>query len=333
MPRLSYLSVLAYLCLWPLSVSGFCQSVFDDTQRFSLVSIGDQFPIALLHSSLRPREAQVLPTDTFRFRSSLAWSNTANRKRGHYLVDAETRVFEFELETTVAKNFEIGLRLPLIYRGGGVLDRPIYRWHEIFGLPQETRDDDDVGDDEHRIGGRNEDGSRYDLRREGTYFGDITLSGQYQIIEESDSLPALSIRTEFQLPTSAEEYGQDKVDLQVAILSAKGSAQWRFYGGAAYLHSLDTRESGLSFMRHRASAFLASRYVFWRKNAVSFTLLGSSQLISQASLFPKYSIYVDLAYQRVLSPRFTFEFLLRENPAPDEGTSDVSFLLALKSLY
>ncbi len=305
----------------------------DTRSRFGLVPLGEQFTLAMLHTSLRPREAKVLKERPFRLRSSFVWSNTANRKRGHYLVDAETRTLEFELDARVSERFEIGIRVPLVYRGGGVLDSPIYRWHEVFGLPQETRDDDDIKHDEHRVGGRNDDGSRFDLRRQGTYFGDITLAGQYQFLEEDDSLPALSLRTEVQLPSSAEEFGQDKADVQVAMLIAKGRSNWRMFGGLAYMHALDTVESGLRFMRHRGAAFLGARYIFAEKNALSCALLASTQILAGVSQFPKYAVYTDFAYQRILSERHTLELVLRENPAPDEGTADVSFLIGLQSVF
>jgi hypothetical protein len=137
--------------------------------------VRDQNP--LIRGLYLPLPAPALPAvDGWSVAAALEWSNTVNIERSvreQLLVDEETA----ELDLTLARAmgpWRLRATLPVITRGGGVLDGFIDVWHRFFHLPQgerPSRPRNAYAIDYARSGGPSVDAP------DGTALGDLALEG------------------------------------------------------------------------------------------------------------------------------------------------------------
>ena len=298
------------------------------------VEISEQFPLASIHASFAPRSPEVLNPREFKFRTSFGWSNTINTKSDSYLVDSESRSFELSLAYSPFEDFQFELQQALVWRGAGVLDSPIFEWHDFFGLPQGARDDEGRENGEYFIVGLNEDGERFDFENRGVKFADLSISATHLLTRGNELFPALSVYGLLQLPTGADSYGQDSVDVVIGMLTSKRIGNWYLYLGGAGTYIGDNREQSIVYQRFRGSGFFYLEYlvpdIFGTSWTASFLtgLHGSSNLVENVSRFPNYLLYFDVACKLKSENLGTLEFLIRENPGPQDGTTDFTTLLA-----
>jgi len=292
------------------------------------IGIRDPFPLGLLVPSFVAQSPEVLPRHGLSLKTSLLWSNTINRKSGGYLIDSETRVLGFLLKGSPTENLELSIDLPLVWRGGGVLDGPIFSWHKTFGLSQGPRDDDDIDHDQYLIEGLTRDDESFQLNRQGTHFGDLTLGAKYLVSKGNQFVPAVSLVASVQLPTGADTYGLNGLGLSAGLLASKSWGRWALYQGVNYSYLVDPKVESLRFERHRAAGFVSAEYALDYLSA-HLALSAASNLLDNVQRFPEYQTYLDFGLTFPLSDRIELQLLLRENPAPGKGTADFSMYAAL----
>jgi hypothetical protein len=80
--------------------------------------------------------------------TSVLWSNSfgwtqdvpgEHPKDRRFLVDGETATFDLTAAYGIGEHLDVGLRLPLQWRGGGTLDSLIDAWHRLLDLPDGNR--------------------------------------------------------------------------------------------------------------------------------------------------------------------------------------------------
>ena len=303
-----------------LTIGATVESVRADNEP---VPLRDQHPLALLHLSALPQSAEVQPRNSTEFFSSLTISNTLNRERGDFLVDAETRVLELGVKRSLTDSLELSLRGNVIYRGGGESDQLIEEWHSIFGLPNGQRRR--VPQNSFTLEGSNRDGTTFALSRDGVALGDLSLGAKQLLWRDDRGSLALSIRGA--LPTGADSYGQDAVDIGSDLLGSYALGESvAVHGGVGYIFFGDTEESGLHYRTHHGNAFFA---VGWQMtSALSLLVQGivSSALVEDLPRYPDFSSYLDVAFRYGTRASGYASILLRENPYPDKSTTDVSLL-------
>ena len=87
-------------------------------------------------------EARLLDDGQRAFGLRLDWSNeyvSKQNARESLLIDGESERLSFSLRQGVAPGVELGVELPLLVTGGGLLDGVIEGWHQAFGLPNGGR--------------------------------------------------------------------------------------------------------------------------------------------------------------------------------------------------
>lgn len=290
------------------------------------IALRDQHPLALLHLSALPQSAVTLPADSTKLFSSLTISNTLNRERGDFLIDAETRVLELGVTHSFADSLELSLTGNAVYRGGGESDQLIEEWHSIFGLPNGQRRR--VPQSSFSLEGTNRDGSEFALTRDGIALGDLGVGAKQQLWSDKNGAVAVSLRGA--LPTGAESYGQDALDIATDLLATYSLGDSiTVHGGIGYLFFGDTEEEGLNYRTHHGSLFFAAG---WRMTAeLSLLLQGvvASALLEDLPRYPDFSSYLDVALRYGRKGSAYASLLLRENPYPDKSTTDVSLLAEL----
>ncbi len=297
------------------------------------LTLSDQFPLGLYHQSFLPRSPETLNSQEIQLRSAFAWTNTHNRIAGTLNVDSEVRTVDLSARYGHSERLEVGVALPVVWQGGGVLDSFIENWHRAFGLPQGPRDDAGVQNNSLVLDVRNDQAELSSLASEGLALGDVSISSTYQLSAGDQQLPALAASVSLRLPSGSSRYGGDSLDLNLGIHASKGFGEIYLYSGLAYGYYEDTTRENLVFESHRAYGYLYLEWAVTRR--ISLVLGGSiaSDLIQNLSRFPEYQSYLDMGGFIELSPQTELEILVRENPTPDTATADYSMMLALRHRF
>lgn len=297
------------------------------------LELSDQFPLGLYHLSFLPSSPETLPAKSVELRGSFAWTNTHNRIAGALDIDSEIRSLELSANYGVSDSLELGLQVPILWQGGGVLDSFIENWHRTFGLPQGPRDDPGVLNDSLSLEYRNDENQISSLESQGLALGDARVSSKYQLSKGDRELPALAFTVDLRVPSGSSRFGGDSLDIGLGVHASKGFGSIYVYSGLGYQFFEDTKREELEFERHRAQGYV---YLEWAIAEKVSLLLGASlasDLIANISRFPDYQMYLDIGGYIELSPSAELELLVRENPTPDTGTADYTMMLGLRHQF
>jgi hypothetical protein len=326
-----FLSLL--LLLLPYSVCRSAQA--DETAQSSSyavrgpVSVSSLHPAGMLHLSFRPEAAEVGPQGSLSLSFQSSIGNTVNRERGRYLIDAETRIFELNSEYVLREGLALSLHLPVLWRGDGVTDQAIEEWHQAFGLPRGPRAN--IPQDQFTFSGDNTDGTGFDLNRSGTELGNISLAAKYRLIDSADQ-PLVSLRSELSLPTASPQYGAEQLDIGLSLLAQQSWHDFTIYTSVSYFHYLDDSVENLHFVPNQFAGLLGLEYLLSENWSAMLACEPASAMLRHVREYPDYQIYLDVSTRYHLSRRTQLTALLRENPAPSNGTTDISFSLGLEFL-
>jgi len=140
-------------------------------------------------------------TEAGQFRTSLISniSNTYDISAGtHDIIetDAETLRTCLIVSYAVRNNWQLGIEVPYVRHSGGFLDDFIYDWHDFFGMPQNSRDENNG--EQLAVDYFSTTGVSFALSGSGGGIGDIRISS-------TNTLPwknrALIFSTELKLPS------------------------------------------------------------------------------------------------------------------------------------
>ena len=291
--------------------------------------IRDQHPLALLHLSVLPQSASVMGAGSTDLFASLSVSNTLNRERGDFLIDAETRVLEGGVRHAVSPSLELSLQGDVIYRGGGETDQPIEEWHSLFGLPNGQRKR--VPQNGYAIEGTNRDGSKFSLQRQGIGIGDLVVGAKQRLWQDTSQAQTVSVAVRSAVPTGANSFGQDAIDFASDLIGeCQLSANLTLHAGVGYLFFGDIEEEGIHYRRHHGNGFLAAAYRATPSVALLLQVVGASALLEDLPRYPDFSSYLDVAIRYSAPGVGEATLLLRENPSPDKSTTDVTLLAEIR---
>lgn len=306
------------------SVVLFLDCGFVSATPYGPIELREQFPLALNHLSIAPTSARPIEEDSLRFSTDFAWSNTFAKKDGSYVFDAETRVQQFRASYGLARDIEIGLSLPLIWRGGGVLDNSIDGWHKFWGLPRADRNNEPKN--QFRMEGHQEGGEDFSVSQDGFGVGDLVVNTKFSLLGSEYFAGMVSGA----LPTASENFlGQGQYDLGGTLLAQDTTDFGNFYSGLSYTYFSDTHISQIVLNRHIGSGFLAYEYPWSDDLLLELALVYRTSLLSQVAHYPNYALYLDLGARIRVEHNIWVNLLLRENPGGKKGTPDVTFLIGL----
>ena len=294
-----------------------------ENQGVGPIQIQNQYFFALLHTSLRPTRASTLAEDESVLRTGFSWSNTAVAE-DNFVTDVETRVLDLSVQRGISDRTEVGLRIPLVWRGGGRLDRFIDSWHRDLSLPRGDRRR--LDDDNFEVSGRNSDGSHYHFSQEGWALGEVELSSKYLLSAGDGESPTVALEGGIGLPTARASFGQRALDFSLSLFASKRIGRYIIYSGAGAFFYTDTSVNGVQFLPVHFEGFVQGEYQWTDTWSLNIGLYSSSKTVDDIRGHPGYSLYLDCGVQKRLSENTIAQVLLRENPAPGSGTVDVTFL-------
>lgn len=174
-----------------------------------------------------------------------------------FMVDGEHRTAALDVRRGVGARVVLGVRLPVSWRGAGVLDGLIDSWHRLTGLPDNRRSF--FPDRRLRVDGRDA------LARpiawtgsEGAGLGDVELSGLWAFQRPAGRGWSAAVQGRVALPTGTGPFDSSGVDAGAQLLAAHPlGAKLDVYLGLGGTVFGERERNGLRYTRGRPEGFVA----------------------------------------------------------------------------
>jgi hypothetical protein len=307
------------------------------------IELRDEWLLCQMRLTLPALAPDTLPSGRSRLRLTFDWGNDfgwSQDVRGEtpvdrrFLVDGEHRTLALELTHGWGRGLETGVRLPLRWRGPGVMDGLIDAFHDVtarLGIPDNGRPS--FLTDRFRVLGRDSEGRPVDWEADpGTGLGNVELDLKWAPARAGSLQRGLVARVA--LPTGTSPFQSDGLEagLQLAA-SAPLAGPLDLYFGVGGTAFSDVELAGIEYARLRGFGFLV---VEWRAGD-AWSLLaqvdGSSRLVTNLARYPAYQSYLKIGVKWDLRPRLRVEAGIAENLARQQGTTDFGLFLGLTRSY
>lgn len=261
--------------VWPEPPRACGTAPVDDpcARRRGPIEVRDDYLLAQPFLTLPATSPDTLGCGATSVRVQAIWSNTfgwGQTQTGeapdqrHYIVDGETRTVEATVLHGVTEDLDLGVRLPLHWRGAGFTDDAIDAFHEAFaflGITSNKREDFRTG--VFRVHGLRHDGSTFDLGEEkGVGLGNVEGIARWRVLDEGRDGWSAALVGRATFPTGTGPFDVDGVAAGLQLVVARRvSRDVDLFGGiGAVLHGTD-RFQGIGLHDVVGHAFLA---VEWR---------------------------------------------------------------------
>ncbi|MHB9096621.1 MAG: DUF3187 family protein, partial [Syntrophales bacterium] len=156
----------------------------------------NQSPLVQIYGLPSAGSAIMLPPGGKEFRATLDQASNYvddETRRETILLDGETTRLTLGGRYGLTKDWELGVAIPGIVRGGGFLDGFIIDYHDLFGFPQGGRDQAPRNRLLYRY---TRDGAvKLKIDSSGSGVGDISLMAGYQLYHDANQYPrAVALR-------------------------------------------------------------------------------------------------------------------------------------------
>ena len=187
----------------------------------------NQSPLVAIYGLPTAGSARVLDPGqaTLELREDVASNFVEENRPGEsLLLDGETYRSALVLHYGVGRRLEAGIEIPYVVHTGGFLDGFIIHWHDFFQLPQGGRDEAPRDRLTYRY--QRDGRTLVDLTRQSAGFGDLRLTGAWQLWQEGPR--ALALHASLKLPTgdTAHLLGSGSTDLALWL-----AGQQNYRGG------------------------------------------------------------------------------------------------------
>lgn len=244
-----------------------------------------------------------------------------------FLVDGEHATLGLEVRRGVRPGLSVGLRVPLRWRGPGVLDGVIDWWHRVtapLGIPDNGRSFFATG--RFRVLGRDQDLQPVVWRgRPGVGLGDVEADARWTLrgaaAEGNRWRAALVARAG--LPTGTGPFRSSGAALGLQVVAARGlGSAFDVYLGAGSTVSSEDDGAGIAYEPVRLHGFLALEWRIGRRWSVLAETTAAGRLVTNLDRYPGLQSYVRMGTKVDLSRRWQLQAGFTENLEDQEATTD-----------
>lgn len=207
--------------------------------EFGPLSVRSQNPLYLLMIAEELEKTTTLNKNQWSFSLDTSYSNLFEwhpKDTGTGLqLDMELLRLAFEVRYGITNHFEVGLEIPFLNFSGGFLDNFIQGYHSAFGFPNGGRELVEDNSFSYLV---SQDGSTlYSVNKKPFGLSDIILKQKLKFFEETKTLPSLSIKTQFKIPTGSrtEGTGSNQPDFSFSLLAQKNYKRLHSYTQIGFL--------------------------------------------------------------------------------------------------
>jgi hypothetical protein len=246
-----------------------------------------------------------------------------------FLIDGEALVLDATIRRGLARNLDVGVRVPLEKRSGGSLDGLIDWWHRVTGAPNGGRPS--FLQDAYRVEGLTVPNGHFSWNdRSGFGLGDLELDGRWRVVEGAGGGPSLALVGRLSLPTATGPFSGNAVGGGgQLVLAAPLGRSFDFYTGAGVTAQGQGPVEGVLYSAVRAHGFLAFEWRPWRRIGLVAETDAASRLVENIELYPGVHWIVNVVGRIDLGRRTRLDAGFTENIASQLTTTDFALYLGL----
>jgi len=300
----------------------------------------DEFLLAQPQLTLPAVSPDALPRGQTRVRFAGDWGNDFGYKTGRieranrvlFFVDGEHRSAALQVDHGLPARWTVYARLPVLWRGGGVLDGLIDTWHRITGLPDNNRPK--FPRDQLQVTGL--DPALRPIHwtaAQGSGLGGLELGTRWSSPSRTAGWTA-ALDGRVQLPTGTGGFDGGGVQLGAQALAARtlGGAG-DVYLGLGATAVARTAEDGLRYASPRPQGFLAFEWRPWSAVSLLAQLNGAGRLVSDVEGFPGFHLALRMGARVDVARGWRLEGGFTEGLKPVDATTDFGILLGLERTF
>lgn len=286
-----------------------------------LLEIRDPFPLAVLHLQLPINTLERIEESQGKFEVNFSWANTFVLN-DTLLVDAETYRLELSGWYALRNDFYIGAGIPILARGGGILDPLVKGFHGAFNLTSGGRESRPTNGYEITI----QDGGDRRSLDSGTGLGDFALKSHWNVNPGDAWLPAVSLDGILSLPTSMAGFGSSGLDLGISLsLYKKVLRSCHLYAVLGLTYLTDPKTQGLTYQKVGNQGVAGIEFSLTRSFSLFFQAMSFSPLLEHPPLLNKVRNYVAAGFKWEFADGCELELSLLENLSPFTNSADIAF--------
>jgi hypothetical protein len=246
-----------------------------------------------------------------------------------FLIDGEALVLDATVRRGVGRNVDVGLRLPLQWRGGGALDGVIDWWHRVLDVP-----DGDRGlflKDAFRIQGKTEEGGTFNWDdSQGVGLGDLEAEGRWRLAEGGREGASVALVGRLSLPTGTGPFEGNGVGAggQLVVGVPLGE-DFDAYTGVGVTVQEEGPVRGVRYSPARAHGFLALEWRPGRRLSLVVETNAASRLVENVDSYPGTHWIVNVTGRIDLSQRVRLDLGFTENLKSMLTTTDFALYFGL----
>lgn len=269
-------------------------------------------------SSLR---AQFHWSNSFGWRQDVTGEDPAVR---WFMVDGETRTLDATFLHGVADDVDVGVRLPVHWRGAGVLDDVIDAFHGLAPWLLQDNKREDFVNDKFRVNGLLEDGSPFSQDADkGLGLGNVEGIARWRFLDGGRDGLSLAVVARATAPTGSAPFDTDGAEAGLQVVAARRlAARWDAYAGVGETWYQEPDFAGLRYATWRTTVFGAVEWRFASRASLLFQLDYAGPLVDDVANFAPDFFYAQVGVKWDVAPGVVLEVGFTENVVNQQTTAD-----------
>jgi hypothetical protein len=194
----------------------------------------NQHPLVTLYGLPMPLAARLPESGSGRLGATLNWSNIAttdSTDQASYTLDGEAFEVRLRAEHALGGDFTVQGELAWRQTSGGSLDSLVESWHDLFGLPNGSRDR--LPEDALLIEYRSGESALLRVDAESSGLADLPLAFGYQLIASDQGAVATWLTVKLPTGKATDLTGSGAVDVALSLAGERQvSERWQLFGQA-----------------------------------------------------------------------------------------------------
>jgi len=300
----------------------------------------DEFLLAQPRLTLPPVTPDTLARGHTQVRMAADWGNDFGLHRARidgvsrlvYFVDGEHRSGSLQVSHGLTDRWTVQARIPVLWRGGGVMDGLIDAWHRLTGLPDSGRPS--FPRDQLVVLGL--DTSRTGVSwnaRQGTGLGGLEVGARWSSAPRASGWTR-AVDARLQLPTGTGGFhgGGMQAGLQgIAARTLGRSAD--LYLGAGATAAPESDVGGIVYAGLRPQGFVGIEWRPWGAVSLLAETTAAGRLVTNIDTFPGLHVILRMGAKVDVARGWRLEGGFTEGLRPISATTDFGLLLGLERRF
>lgn len=246
-----------------------------------------------------------------------------------FLVDGEALVLDATVRRGLARNLDVGVRVPVYGRTGGTLDGFIDWWHRVARTPDGKRPA--FLRDAFRVEGVTTDKVPFSWNdRSGFGLGNVELDARWRVVEGAFGSASVALVSRVSLPTGTGPFDGNGLGGGGQLVAGVPLGRaFDLYAGAGLTAQDEGPVDGVAYAPLRGHGFLAVEWRPWRRLSLVAETDAASRLVENVHSYPGVHWVVNVTARVDLGGRTRLDLGFTENLVSQLTTTDFALYFGI----